>query len=191
VREALAANIYEEQTGGLSGTGPHPQLFLRMMDGCGFDRAAFESVSLLPAAARYRQFLERCSRQGPWVLGAAVLTLFVEGSVHERRELAALKKQSAPSAKEIEDAIQAHPLVRFHGVKPAAMELMRAHKQVEGGHRRDAWEMVLDNVTPTLERAVVEAMKKSLALWHAYRDDVAQACGVTRELLLSTGEEST
>jgi len=33
VRAALAENIYEEQTGGLSGTAPHPELFLRMMTG--------------------------------------------------------------------------------------------------------------------------------------------------------------
>jgi len=34
----LAANIYEEQTGGISGTTSHPELFLRMMEG--WDSAA-------------------------------------------------------------------------------------------------------------------------------------------------------
>src|SRR5438552_11054457 len=36
VRRALAENLYEEQTGGLSRTAPHPELFLRMMQGLGF-----------------------------------------------------------------------------------------------------------------------------------------------------------
>src|SRR5881296_2852026 len=30
VRRDLAENLYEEETGGLSGTGPHPELFLYM-----------------------------------------------------------------------------------------------------------------------------------------------------------------
>jgi len=38
-RAMLAANIYEEQTGGISGTTSHPELFLRMMEGCGFSRS--------------------------------------------------------------------------------------------------------------------------------------------------------
>src|SRR4029078_4095691 len=41
VRQSLAENLYEEQTGGLSKTAPHPELFLRMMEGLGFSRAEF------------------------------------------------------------------------------------------------------------------------------------------------------
>src|SRR6476469_153415 len=44
VRAALARNIYEEQTGGLSGSPSHPELFLRMMEGAGYGRAAFQRV---------------------------------------------------------------------------------------------------------------------------------------------------
>src|SRR5579859_7931972 len=46
VRAMLAANVYEEQTGGISGTASHPELFLRMMEGCGYRRADFEQVEL-------------------------------------------------------------------------------------------------------------------------------------------------
>src|SRR5580658_8601042 len=42
VRAMLAANLYEEQTGGLSRTKPHPRLFLLMMAGLGFDESEFE-----------------------------------------------------------------------------------------------------------------------------------------------------
>src|SRR5712671_237708 len=58
VRAMLAANIYEEQTGGISGTTSHPELFLRMMEGCGFSRSDFGEVELLPAANRDRTFLD-------------------------------------------------------------------------------------------------------------------------------------
>src|SRR5690242_17986078 len=56
-RAMLAANIYEEQTGGISGTTSHPELFLRMMEGAGFRRSDFHGVALLPGAKRYRKFL--------------------------------------------------------------------------------------------------------------------------------------
>ena len=179
VRAMLAANIYEEQTGGISQSAPHPELFLQMMEGCRFSRAQFEQVRLLPAAAAYREHLDRTSRDEPWVIGAALLTLFVEGSANERRELASLS-EPAPGTAEIEASLQRHPLVRFHGVDPAALALVRVHKLVEGGHRSDAWEGVLDYVRPDQHEPLVAAMERSLDLWLAYRDGVAEACGIER-----------
>jgi len=43
VRRDLAENLYEEETGGLSGTGPHPELFLYMMEGLGFQKREFRA----------------------------------------------------------------------------------------------------------------------------------------------------
>jgi Iron-containing redox enzyme len=175
----LAANIYEEQTGGISGSAPHPQLFLWLMEGCGYPPGAFEQVRLLPAARAYREFLDEVSWGTPWVAGAAVLTIFVEGSANERRELAAL--DAAPlSDAEIDAQVRRHPLVRVHGLDPKFLELQRVHKKVEGGHRRDAWDAVLGNVLPEQEAAVEAAVQRALLLWLAYRDEVAAACGITR-----------
>lgn len=173
----LAANIYEEQTGGISGAASHPELFLKMMEGCGFSRADFARVQLLPAARAYRDHLDQVSWGTPWVVGAAVLTIFVEGSVNERRELT---EKGPESDAEIEAHIRQHPLVRIHEVDPKFLELQRVHKKVEGGHRLDAWKMVLDHTPKDLEERVVEAVETALQRWLAYRDDVVQACGVTR-----------
>src|SRR5262249_55502473 len=155
VRAMLAANIYEEQTGGISGSTSHPELFLRMMEGCGFSRANFDQVALLPAAKRYRTFLDEASGSDPWVFGAAVLTIFVEGSVHERHEL---RKTGSESNVEIEAAIRQHPLVRIHRIDPKFLELQRVHKRVEGGHRLDAWKMVLSHTPLALEKRVVQTV---------------------------------
>ena len=176
-RAMLATNIYEEQTGGISGSTSHPELFLRMMDGCGLSRANFEKVELLSAANRYRMFLDEVSGLDHWVVGAAVLTIFVEGSVNERREL---ENTSAESDAEIEAAIRQHPLVRVHGVDPKFLELQRVHKKVEGGHRLDAWKMVLAHTPATLEERVVQMVETALERWLAFRDDVARACGIAR-----------
>jgi pyrroloquinoline-quinone synthase len=58
--------------------------------------------------------------------------------------------------------------------------LQRVHKKVEGGHRLDAWKMVLGHTPATLEDRVAQMVERALERWLAYRDDVAQACGIAR-----------
>lgn len=183
VRRSLAENLYEEQTGGLSGSAPHPELFLRMMAGCGYEPISFNNVQLLPEAAAYRAFLNRMTWATDWVIGAAVLTLFVEGSANERQDLAARQAPPLPEsevARQLEEAVARHPLVRVHKVAPSALELVRVHRRVEGGHRQAAWEMVLANTTLAQEDAVSFALDEALRHWLHYRDAVAAACGLTR-----------
>jgi len=179
VRRMLAENIYEEDTGGLSLGQSHPELFLIMMDGLGFSAKDFERVRPLPASRAYRAWLDQMSTHKQWVLGAATLTVFVEGSVKDRKEL---REPSKPkTAEEIEATIKNHPLVRFHGTHPDSMDLIRAHQLVEAGHRHDAYKMVTE-YTPSAaqQQSVLTSLKKSLRLWLAYRDAVAQACGIKK-----------
>jgi pyrroloquinoline quinone (PQQ) biosynthesis protein C len=181
IRRELAANLYEEETGGLSVGRSHPALFVEMMGGLGLTAADFARVRLLPASRAYRRWLDTVTSRRPWIEGLAVMTIFVEGSVKERQELsdeAAGIRPKQPD--EIETVIRNHPLVRFHGVDPKAMDLIRAHQRVEHGHRLAAWQMVLHAaVAPSQQRAVVSAIEKSLELWLRYRDGVARACGIT------------
>lgn len=180
VRRALAANLYEEQTGGLSGTDAHPTLFLRMMAGLGFEPSAFADDDdwLHPAARRYRDMLRSRSGMAPWQAAVALLTVFVEGSVHERAELAGTYVR--PTG---EDAVRQHALVRLYGCPPDAMTLTRAHARVEGDHRGDAWRMVLEHAPEggSEARAVVATCQEACALWHAYRDGVADRMGLRRQ----------
>jgi pyrroloquinoline-quinone synthase len=176
VRAALAENVYEEQTGRLSLGRPHPELFLVMMEGLGFSRDAVTSPSpaLEPEAAAYRRFLDRVSAEPPWIVGCAVLTIFVEGSVHERAEMDGSRVHLP-----VEDAIRAHPIVVHYGCPPAAMDLVRAHRAVEGGHRKDAWAAVLDHVEDAgAADAIARAVGEARELWMRYRDGVARAMGV-------------
>jgi len=180
VRRALAANLYEEQTGGLSGTDAHPTLFLRMMAGLGFEATAFEQDEgwLHPAARCYRDFLRECSVAAPWQAAVALLTVFVEGSVNERAELAGMYAR-----KKGEDAVREHALVKHYGCPADAMTLTRAHGQVEGDHRSDAWRTVLRH-TPEAgaeARAVIATCEEACALWHGYRDGVAERMGLHRQ----------
>lgn len=176
VRRALAENIYEEQTGKLSLGVPHPDLFLEMMDGLGIARADVEGASpLQPEAVAYRALLDRRSLSAPWIVGAAVLTIFVEGSVHERAEMSGTRVLPP-----IDEAIHAHPMVAHYGCPPEKMRLPRAHRAVEGGHRRDAWDMVIQHARASDEDAVAAAVEEALAAWLAYRDSVARAMSLAR-----------
>jgi len=177
VRRALAENIYEEQTGALSFGVPHPELFLEMIDGLGIprERVAGDAIPLEPEAVAYRAMLDRVSAAEPWIVGAAVLTIFVEGSRYERVEM-----EGARVLPPIDDVIQSHPMVRFYGCPPEKLRLPRAHRAVEGGHRRDAWDMVLGHADERTAPLVVEAVETALHLWLAYRDGVARAMGLAR-----------
>lgn len=177
VRQALAANIAEEQTGYLSFGVAHPELFLRMMEGLGYSRSQLlrPEPPLVPEALEYRSFLDRVSLEPPWIVGAAVLTIFVEGSVHERAEREG-RREEVP----VEEAIAEHPLVKFYGCPKEAMLLTRAHRAVEGGHREDAWKMLLDHAPRDAagQEAIVRAMERALEGWLRYRDGVARAMGL-------------
>jgi pyrroloquinoline-quinone synthase len=181
VRRMLAENIYEEDTGGLSLGRSHPDLFLTMMEGLGYTRDEFHSIALLPASRLYRQWLDRVSSNKNWVVGAAALTIFVEGSINDRQEI--LTPSSTKTAADIEDIVRKHPLVQHRGLSSTCMDLVRAHQMVEAGHRHDAYHMIEHYaIRPAQQKTVMACLRQSLRLWSKYRDDVARACGVKKQV---------
>lgn len=174
VRCELAENLYEEETGRLSRGRPHAELFLEYPKGLGMDLSRFDSVQLLPAAARYRALLDAKASTEGWDVATAVVTIFVEGTQYERGEL----DPSAP--KRPEPPLEEHPLVKHYGLPLSCLSLTKVHREVEGDHRDAAWRMVLDHVPAHRREIVVQAMRDTLQAWLHYRDDVAEACGVAR-----------
>jgi len=172
-RRELIANVYEEETGGLVAGRPHPELFLEYPRGLGMDLESFTRIELLPASRRYRAFLDDATLQRGWTVAAAVTTLFVEGTARERQEL-----ESGGSAEP--PPLEAHPLVRHYGLPLEHLALTKAHRAVEGDHRRAAWHVVLSHVPPAERLAVVRGVEGALDHWLAYRDEVAAACGLVR-----------
>jgi pyrroloquinoline-quinone synthase len=179
VRRMLAENIYEEDTGGLSFGRSHPELFNEMMRGLGFDAEEFQTTRLLPASARYRTWLEKVTASRDWVIGAAALAVFVEGSIKDRQEI---REPSKPkSDADIEAYIDAHPLVRHHRIDRRHMDLIRAHQKVEAGHRQDAYTMVITHAeSRNRQKAVLDCVAQGLTLWMKYRDGVAKACKLNK-----------
>ena len=138
------------------------------------DMTRFEHIELLPAARAYRAVLDEHTQRHGWAQAAAVTTIFVEGTEHERGELDdTVPKRPAPP-------LENHPLVVHYGLPLDALALTKAHRSVEGSHRAAAWRSLLDHVTPGDYAGVIAAMERTLAAWLAYRDEVAATCGVTR-----------
>ena len=181
VRRELAENLYEEETGGLAAGKPHPELFLMYPEGLGMDLTRFERVELLPNARAYRDFLEDATTRRGWSVAAAVVTLFIEGTSYERHEL----DETAPARPA--PPLEAHPLVKHYGLPLECLALTKAHRSVEGDHRKAAWRVMLDHVPSSEHEAVIGAMTEAVEAWQAYRDDVAAACGVTRDTLPLAG----
>jgi hypothetical protein len=174
VRRELIENVYEEETGGIHAGRPHPDLFLEYPRGLAMDLARFGQVTLLPAARSYRAFLDEATLTRGWEVGAAIMTLFVEGTAHERGELdPSLPRRPTPPLEE-------HPLVRHYGLALDRLLLTKAHRAVEGEHRAAAWRVMLDHVPSEIRPNVVDSMAHALALWLGYRDGVAEACGISR-----------
>lgn len=174
VRRELIENVYEEETGGLHAGRPHPELFLQYPKGLGMDLERFENVELLPASRAFRELLDDATQTRGWAVAAAVTTLFLEGTSHERGEL----DPSAP--KRPLPALEDHPLVKHYGLSVHDLALTKAHRQVEGEHRQAAWRVLLDHVPENEHPRVLEAMEETLQGWLQYRDGVAEACGLSR-----------
>lgn len=138
------------------------------------DLSRFENVQLLPAAKRYRDFLDQATQRYGWDIGAAIVTIFVEGTKNERAALdPSLPIAPPPPLKE-------HPLVKHYGMAIEHLDLTKAHRQVEGNHRAMAWAAILDHVKPTRRGPVVRGMREALSHWLPYRDEVAAVCGLER-----------
>lgn len=172
IRRSLAANLYEEETGGIVAGRPHPELFLEYPRGLGMDLSRFDEVQLLPAAERYRHFLDETTEHCGWDVAAAIVTIFVEGSNTERTAI-------EPAKCNVPAPLEDHPLVKYYGLPIENLALTKAHRAVEGHHRFAAWHAILNHVAPTRRGTVVRAMEEALRAWLLYRDEVALVCGVS------------
>jgi pyrroloquinoline-quinone synthase len=174
VRKDLAANLFEEETGLLAAKRPHPELFLEIPRGFGFDLKRFENVALLRGSRLYRDILDRCTQNAGWEVAAAATTIFIEGTAWERGELDARHpRRPIPP-------LEKHPLHVHYNLPLWALALPAVHRDVEGGHRQAAWRMILDHIAAPARPRVVAAMQRCLEGWRWYKEDVATACQLER-----------
>lgn len=191
VRKDLEENIAEERYGigaqkileKLTGTAlpqrSHAELFLLIPQGLGFDTSDFETAPLKPKARAYRNFLIKATTRKGWEVAAAVSTLFLEGNKHERSVFAT----EFPDI-EVHAGVQSmedHPLHIGYGLDTEYLLLPGVHHvfdSADGEHRLNAWNMILNHIPEAKRAKVVAEMQNALKLWHAWRDEVANTCGI-------------
>ena len=177
VRRHLATTIYEEEIGGLSLGKPHQELFLQMMMGLGYERAEFRDVELLSRSYAYREWLDEICDREDWIAGAAVLTIFVQGSVNDREEV--MTQQKPKSQADIEDLVGKHPLVVYHGLLPEHLDLIRAQELIEPCNRSIAYDLIVKEAKESDTKALIlEKLEMGLNVWLQYRNGIARACGL-------------
>lgn len=192
LKQELAANLYEEQTGGLSQKyskgKSHPELFLKMMKGLGYKTREFDQIKLLPTSLAYRCFLDHITLNDDWRVAATIMTIFVEGSVHDRQQIKNKYKQKVSISKKINE----HALVKFYDLKTSDADLIKVHHSVEGDHRKSAWDSLLKIIPQHLHDHTVERMEQALELWLLFRDGVCVEMGVEYPLYreIMTGQSS-
>lgn len=178
LKRELAENLYEEQTGGISmkiSKGQsHPELFLKMMKGLGYSEKDFKNIKLLPTSLAYRCFLDRVTLIDDWRVGAALMTLFVEGSVNDRERI----KKSYKEKTDLSTKLKQHALIRYYGLKLTDADLIKVHYAVEGDHRQSAWEGVVQSIPNELKPLVLQRMQEALELWVLFRDGVCLEMGL-------------
>lgn len=172
VRSALAENILEKETGvgarkiiieqGLTDTVPtdtsHFALFLLIPEAMGHDTTHYAKRPLGPKTEAYRNFLMNATQKRGWEVAVAVSTLFLEGNQH--------------------------PVHRGYGVPVENLLLPAVHHVFDsagGDHRRAAWDMLLNHIAPEKRKEVLAAMHDARKHWHAWRDEVAEKCGIVKD----------
>ncbi|MEX2962707.1 hypothetical protein [Microbulbifer sp. TYP-18] len=168
-RRILAEHLFELETGSLSGSGPHEDLFLACPRGLGMNMTRFQEITLLPKAAEFRAVLDRATCDQGWEVAAAVTILFLEGSEGGfteaplgRRPIPVRPSHQSPSRRRSD----------------TAAALTRAGCALAGSSRREAWHLMLDLVTENARPRVLQWMGLVSRGWQHYRDDVARACGL-------------
>ncbi len=180
IRRHLATTIYEQETGGLSLGKPHQELFLQMMLGLGYKRADFRDVELLSRSYAYREWLDEVCERQEWIVGAAVLTVLVEGSANDREDVFGRKEPI--SLADREDIVSKHPLVTYHGLRPEHLDLVRAREMIEPCNRSTVYGLIVEEAVESgTQSLVLENLEKGLKMWLQYRDGVAQACGIRQQ----------
>ncbi len=159
-RVKLAESLYEEETGRLSGSKPHPELFLDFAAGVGVSRADVLAVAPLPSTAALIHWFEYATKILPFHEGVAAINLAAEGQV---------PGAFGPFAR----ALQKH-----YGLSASAVAFWDIHELADAEHSH-VGDHILIMYANTADRqeAIRRAVRTSLAMWWQFFDGMDQSFG--------------
>jgi pyrroloquinoline-quinone synthase len=159
-RIKLAESVYEEETGRLSKSKPHPELFLDFCAGLGLARDEVPGTEPLPGTAALIHWFELSTRERPFLEGVAAINLAAEGQVVGR---------FGPFA----DALQRH-----YGLSKAAVAFWDIHEIADAEHSDVGDHIVVRHATTdAVQAGIRDAVRTSLRMWWLFFDDMDRAYG--------------
>jgi pyrroloquinoline-quinone synthase len=159
-RIKLAESVYEEETGRLSRSKPHPELFLDFCAGLGLDREQVVATTPLPGTAALIHWFELSTKERPFLEGVAAINLAAEGQV---------VGNFGPFAE---------ALRRHYGLSEEAVAFWTVHEIADAEHSDVGDHIVVRHATTdAVQAGVRDAVRTSLRMWWLFFDDMDRAYG--------------
>ncbi len=158
-RVKLAESLYEEETGRISGSAPHPELFIRLGLGLGLSRDDIVHGKALPSTAALIDWFELSTKDRSFAEGIGAINLAAEGQV---------PGNFAPFARALE---------RHYGLSREQVAFFDVHEIADRDHS-DVGDNILSHTPMSeVERAKVwAAVEHSLDMWWQFFDGIQRAC---------------
>jgi pyrroloquinoline-quinone synthase len=163
-RVKLAESLYEEETGKISGSAPHPELFIRLGLGLGLDREDMVHGKPLPSTAALTDWFELSTKDRSFAEGVGAINLAAEGQV---------PGNFGPFARALE---------RNYGLSREQVAFFDVHEIADRDHS-DVGDHILSHMELSDgERAGIwSAVERSLDLWWQFFDGIERAAAVHQQ----------
>ena len=157
-RLKLAESLYEEETGKLSGSAPHPELFVRVGEGLGMHRDELVNAAPLPSTAALVDWFELSTKDRSFAEGIGAINVAAEGQVPGNF------------------GSFARSLERHYGLTSHQSAFFDVHEIADRDHS-DVGDNILSQMTlgDTERTKVRTAVNRSLDLWWQFFDGIARA----------------
>jgi pyrroloquinoline-quinone synthase len=147
-RVKLAESVYEEETGRLSGSKPHPELFLDFATSLGLARDEVLGAPPLPSTTALIHWFEYSTKLLPFLEGVAAINLAAEGQV---------VGAFGPFARGLQ---------RHYGLSEAAVAFWDVHELADAEHSDVGDHIVIKHATTEeIQGRVRAAVRTSLGMW--------------------------
>jgi len=158
-RMELAENIYEEETGRVSGANqPHPELFIRFGEALGLSRKDMVEGQPLPGTRALIDWFELSTKQRSFIEGAAAINLAAEGQV---------PGAFGPMARHLQE---------HYGLSKEAVEFWDLHEMADADHSDVGDNIVVRHATDAaIQARVRDALQHSLDAWWQFFDGIQAA----------------
>lgn len=159
-RVKLAESVYEEETGKLSGSKPHPELFLDFATSLGSSREEVLGASPLPSTAALIHWFEYSTKILPFLEGVAAINLAAEGQV---------VGAFGPFARALQ---------RQYGLGEGAVAFWDVHELADAEHSDVGDHIVIKHATTeAVQERVRAAVRTSLGMWWQFFEGMDRAYG--------------